>query len=216
MFAVISSPDPCAHIRNQIPATTLFLRNPKQGFKTNLHLWYVKRRGGLLEDVLGLEDVLEDTFPSPWPWPRSLKSFALASKPQVLENCPVLGSRTALFFESLKFCLITPKTSRKVCKYLFCFLQLKHRLSQAGLPLIEISPMTKMWQKPIVFSVLVSFYHFSHIPVANNNIEDKGPGTPSNQFLPANLNVNLEEMDSFRPKSCYLKITSSLFMNVMH
>ena len=27
-------------------------------------------RGGVLEDVLGLEDVLEDTFSSPWPWPR--------------------------------------------------------------------------------------------------------------------------------------------------
>ena len=35
------------------------------------------------------------------PWPRGhiLKTLALASKPQVLENCPVLGSRTALFFE---------------------------------------------------------------------------------------------------------------------
>ena len=54
-------------------------------------------RGGVLKDVLGLED----TFSSPWPWPRSLKT--LASKPQVLENCPVLGSRTALFFEPLKF-----------------------------------------------------------------------------------------------------------------
>ena len=32
------------------------------------------------------------------------KSLALASKPQVLENWPVLGSRTALFFELLKFC----------------------------------------------------------------------------------------------------------------
>ena len=31
-------------------------------------------------------------------------SLALASKPQVLENCPVLGSRTALFLEWLKFC----------------------------------------------------------------------------------------------------------------
>ena len=28
----------------------------------------------------------------------------LGSKPQILENCPVLGSRTALFFEWLKFC----------------------------------------------------------------------------------------------------------------
>ena len=34
--------------------------------------------------------VLKDTFSSPWP--------------QVLENCLVLGSRTALFFEWLKFC----------------------------------------------------------------------------------------------------------------
>ena len=33
-----------------------------------------------------------------------LKSLALASKPQVLENWPVLDSRTALLFESLKFC----------------------------------------------------------------------------------------------------------------
>ena len=38
------------------------------------------------------------------PWPRGrprghiLKSLALASKPQVLENWPVLGSRTPLFF----------------------------------------------------------------------------------------------------------------------
>ena len=33
-----------------------------------------------------------------------LKSLALASRPQVLENWPVLGSRTALFFGMLKFC----------------------------------------------------------------------------------------------------------------
>ena len=43
------------------------------------------------------------------PWPRGcprghiLKSLALASRPQVLENWPVLGSRTALFFGMLKF-----------------------------------------------------------------------------------------------------------------
>ena len=33
-----------------------------------------------------------------------VKSLALASRPQVLENWPVLGSRTALFFGKLKFC----------------------------------------------------------------------------------------------------------------
>ena len=42
------------------------------------------------------------------PWPRGrprghiFKSLAL--KPQVLKNCLVLGSRTALFFEWLKLC----------------------------------------------------------------------------------------------------------------
>ena len=33
-----------------------------------------------------------------------VKSLALASRPQVLENRPVLGSRTARFFGMLKFC----------------------------------------------------------------------------------------------------------------
>ena len=33
-----------------------------------------------------------------------VKSLALASRPQVLENWPVLGSRTAVFFELLKLC----------------------------------------------------------------------------------------------------------------
>ena len=36
--------------------------------------------------------------------PRGHIFKSLASKPQVLENWPVLGSRTALFFEWLKFC----------------------------------------------------------------------------------------------------------------
>ena len=36
--------------------------------------------------------------------PREPILKSLASKPQVLENCPVLGSRTGLFFEWLKFC----------------------------------------------------------------------------------------------------------------
>ena len=44
------------------------------------------------------------------PWPRGrpqghiFKSLALASRPQVLEHWPVLGSRTAVFFKLLKFC----------------------------------------------------------------------------------------------------------------
>ena len=38
-----------------------------------------------------------------------VKSLALASRPQVLKNWPVLGSRTALFFELLKFCGVLEK-----------------------------------------------------------------------------------------------------------
>ena len=41
----------------------------------------LKRRDGVLKDVLGLEDVLEGTFSSPWPWPRRSSPLALASKP---------------------------------------------------------------------------------------------------------------------------------------
>ena len=40
-------------------------------------------------------------------------TLALASRPQVLENWPVLGSRTALFFELLKFCGTLEKFVRK-------------------------------------------------------------------------------------------------------
>ena len=78
------------------------------------------------------------------PWPRGrprghiLKS--LASKPQVLGlealgprklPCPRLEDST--ISELLKFCWKTPETSQKICKCLFCFLQLERRLSQAGL-----------------------------------------------------------------------------------
>ena len=56
------------------------------------------------------------------PWPRGhilkslalkVKSLALASRPQVLENWPVLGSRTAVFFELLKFCGALEKFFKK-------------------------------------------------------------------------------------------------------
>ena len=95
--------------------------------------------------------------------------LGLSLEAQVLENCPVLGSRTALFFEQLKFGWKTPEISRKICEYLFCFRLLEHRRSQwgrhsqwrnaffvfvnrsigvanaqRGRPPIEISPMTKM------------------------------------------------------------------------
>ena len=53
-------------------------------FRTRFFFWDKKFcinifcRDGVLQDVLGLEDVLEDTFSSPWPWPQTLKSSKTA------------------------------------------------------------------------------------------------------------------------------------------
>ena len=108
-------------------------------------------RGGVLKDVL--EDILKSLT-----WASKVKF--LGSKPQVLENCTVLGSRTALLFEALKFCWKTPETSRKTCEHLFCFPHLEHRRSQKGggggedqgtRHPIEISPTTKICQKSQMF-----------------------------------------------------------------
>ena len=54
-------------------------------------------------DAFAFMHGLQRWSPRGRPWPRGrprghiLKSLALASKPQVLENCLVFGSRTALF-----------------------------------------------------------------------------------------------------------------------
>ena len=50
-----------------------------------------------------------------------VKSLALASRPQVLENWPVLGSRTALFFELLKFFFFFGDRLKNFCEDLFFF-----------------------------------------------------------------------------------------------
>ena len=69
--------------------------------------------------VVGHCSISQRWSPRGRPWPRGrprgqilkslalalkVNSLALASRPQVLENWPVLGSRTAVFFELLKFC----------------------------------------------------------------------------------------------------------------
>ena len=69
----------------------------------------------LNNDIGQLGRIQQRWSPRGRPWPRGhilkslalaskVKSLALASRPQVLKNWPVLGSRTALFFELLKFC----------------------------------------------------------------------------------------------------------------
>ena len=105
----------------------------------------------IFELTYKLQIIVQRWSPRGRPWPRGrprgrprghifkslalalaskVKSLALASKPQVLENCPVLGSRTALFFEQLKFRWKTPETLQKICKHLFCFPHLEQRRSQ--------------------------------------------------------------------------------------
>ena len=120
-----------------------------------------------------------------------VKSLALASKPQVLENCPVLGSRTALFFKQLKFRLKAPETSGKICDHFFCFPHLEHRRSQgedgrgsAPFP-IEISPMTKMRQKILKFLQFQFLFSIFRLQQYNysNNIEGQGRRVPLNSIF---------------------------------
>ena len=143
------------------------------------------------------------------PWPRGhilkslalalaskVQSLALASKPQVLENCPVLGSRTALFFEQLKFCWKTPETSQKICEHLFVFLAWSIGVAKGRGTGGPPPPQLKFhqWQKCdkkaysfFSFSFFLAF--FANNSITNNNIEDQWSGSPSIQFLPADLNV---------------------------
>ena len=68
------------------------------------------------------ESVCERWSPQGFSWPQEPIFKSLASKLQVLENCPVLGSRIALFFESLKFVGKHQKPRRKFAKTFFVFL----------------------------------------------------------------------------------------------
>ena len=86
-------------------------------------IWYTLRRNtaSITKDMIWFGLVSGHNHQRWSPRGHILKSLALASKPQVLENCPVLGSRTALFFEPLKFCWKMQETSRKICNNLFGF-----------------------------------------------------------------------------------------------
>ena len=70
--------------------------------------------GGVFEDVLGLEDILEDAFWSPWPWPqrsnprhRNLKfskiPLSLARGQHYFLNCWNFAERLKKFLKSLFF-----------------------------------------------------------------------------------------------------------------
>ena len=111
-------------------------------------------RGGVLEDVLGLENVLEDTFwspwprrssPWPWPWPRSFKSSKIA----------LSSARGQHYFLNSWISLENARNFAENLRARFGFPHLEHRRGQgegnrgsASSP-IEISRMTKMWQKSL-------------------------------------------------------------------
>ena len=75
---------------------------------------------------------------------------SLASRPQVLQNWPVLGSRTALIFELLKFCGVLEKffgkrffveTARKIFVKNFFFFEEHLRLCPWSLALASSIPV---------------------------------------------------------------------------
>ena len=70
----------------------------------------------------------------PWPLGRPrghiLKSLALASKPQVLENCPALGSRTALFLNRWNLVGKRQKPCGKSAKTIFLISSSRDRLKK--------------------------------------------------------------------------------------
>ena len=74
-----------------------------------------------IEMLISYDKAVKRWSPRGRPWPRGQILKSLALKPQVLENCPVIGSSTTLFFEQLKFCWKTPETSRKISEDLFLF-----------------------------------------------------------------------------------------------
>ena len=136
-------------------------------------------RGGVLEDLLGLEDTFSSPWPrrsSPWPRPRSLRSSKI-------DMSSAQGQH--YFFEQLKFCWKAPKTSRKICEYLFCFPQLEHwrRQGARAPPQSKFRQWQKCAKKPHCFFSFSFFQHFSCTTVTNNNIKDQGRRAPLNSIF---------------------------------
>ena len=66
-----------------------------QGRPRGLHLWLAQKS---FSSLVGYSSSQRwSSRGRPWPQGHILKALALASKPHVLKNCPVLGSKTALF-----------------------------------------------------------------------------------------------------------------------
>ena len=93
---------------------------------------------GVHEDVLGLEN----TFWNPWPWPRSLRSSKIALSPAWGQH---------YFLTRWNFVGKRQKPRGKFANTFFVFRNRSLGLAKRASPPIEISPMTKMWQKSQLF-----------------------------------------------------------------
>ena len=151
-----------------------------QSLLTNI----INRRGGVLEDVLGLED----TFWSPWPWPRSLKFSKIA----------LSSARGQYYFiNSWNFVEKRQKPRGKFASTFFVFLTwsidvAKGRMA-GGPPLpnwnfTNDKNVTKKPYSSFSFSFFLAFFVYNSITITTI-LKARGAGSPSILFLPANLNV---------------------------
>ena len=138
------------------------------------------------------------------PWPRGhilkslalaskVKSLALALKPQVLENCPVLSLRIALFFE--QFVGKRQKLCRKFANSFFVFLTWSIGVAKGRGTGGPPPPQLKFhqWQKCdkkaySFFSFSFTFTFFAYNSTTNNNIEDQGLRVPLKSTFASQFN----------------------------
>ena len=140
--------------------------------------------------------VLEDTFWSPWPWPRRSSPWPW---PRSLKSSKIALSSARgqhYFLNSWNFVGKRQKPRRKFACTFFVFLSWSIGVAKGRGTGGQPPPQLKFhqWQNCdkkacsfFSFSFFIAFFAYNGI--TNNNIEDQGSRSPSIQFLPANLNV---------------------------
>ena len=110
----------CAAGRDRVPRSATYLKI-LSSFQF-LFFFNFENTMRNMADTNSSECVKQRWSPRGCPRGHILKFLVLASKPQVFKNCPVLVSRTALFFEPLKFCCKCQKPRTKFAKtFLFSY-----------------------------------------------------------------------------------------------
>ena len=115
--------------------------------------------------ILPIDSQYQRWSPRGRPWPRGHILKSLASKPQVLENCPVLGSRTALFLNRWNFVGKRQKLCGKSTKTFFLVSSSRDRLKKIFWR--RFSPEKSYW-RPFFFEIawkkfLRTFFFGEHL-----------------------------------------------------